>query len=167
MFWSITDDIFEMIFAVILICSVFMGSKRGFLVSIYILIKNILAISLAIGLGGLLGGAFPEGTRDAKGIGLLIVYILAFVGISILLKALNVSDNLKIKEGLNKMLGLCLGAVSALVIIWSLLAILGSLKSIVGVHDVAANCRTNQVIMQVQQYNPLPSMMKGMGYEVL
>ena len=74
---GLEGQILGIVLAAILICSTVMGGKRGLLLGLYGIVKNIVILIIAIGLAPVIAERLPGTMAASKGIGYSIAFIVS------------------------------------------------------------------------------------------
>ena len=139
-------QILEWVLLAIILISALIGSNRGFLLSVFAMVKNLLTIIAA-------AASAPT-----------VVWILVF---GIIARLIRIADNLPIVSTVNRLFGFVFGAVSGLLIVWTILAILGGVQEYSWAVQIVKAARANSVVMWLQSYSPIMIILKMMDFPVI
>lgn len=103
--------------------------------------------------------------REAIGYGIaLVIWILVF---GIIARLIRIADNLPIVSTVNRLLGFVFGAVSGLLVVWTILAILGGVQEYSWAVQIVKAARANSVVMWLQSYSPIMIILQMMDFPVI
>ena len=133
-------QILEWVLLAIILIGALIGSNRGFLLSVFAMVKNLLTIIAAAASAptvvSRLSKSWP--VREAIGYGIaLVIWMLVF------------------------------GAVSGLLVVWTILAILGGVQEYSWAVQIVKAARANSVVMWLQSYSPIMIILKMMDFPVI
>lgn len=160
-------QILEWVLMAVILVSALIGSNRGFLLSVFAMVKNLLTIIAAAASAPTVVSRLPKSwpVREAIGYGIaLVIWILVF---GIIARLIRIADDLPIVSSLNRLLGLVFGAVSGLLIAWTILAILGGVQEYSWAVPIVKAARANSVVMWLQGYSPIMMLLQMMDFPVL
>lgn len=160
-------QILEWVLLVIILVSALIGSNRGFLLSVFAMVKNLLTIIAAAASAPMVVSRLPKAwpVKEAIGYGIaLVVWILVF---GIIARLIRIADDLPIVSTLNRLLGLVFGAVSGLFIVWTILAVLGGVQEYSWAAAIVEAARGNSVVMWLQSYSPIMMILQMMDFPVV
>ena len=151
----------------IILISALIGSNRGFLLSVFSMIKNLLIIIAAAASAPTVVSRLPKSwpVKEAIGYGIaLVVWMLVF---GIIARLIRIADDLPVVSALNHVLGLIFGAVSGLLIVWTILAILGGVQEYSWAVQIVKAAKANSVVMWLQSYSPIMMILQMMDFPVI
>lgn len=160
-------QILEWVLLAVILVSALIGSNRGFLLSVFAMVKNLLTIIAAAASAPTVVSRLPKSwpVREAIGYGIaLVIWMLVF---GIIARLIRIADDLPIVSSLNRLLGLVFGAVSGLLIAWTILAILGGVQEYSWAVPIVKAARANSVVMWLQGYSPIMMLLQMMDFPVL
>ena len=164
---GLEGHILGIVLAAILICSTVMGGKRGLLLGLYGIVKNIVILIIAIGLAPVIAERLPGTMAASKGIGYSIAFIVSVFVFHFIGRLLRVVDDVPVISGINRIGGAVLGLVLGFLIAWSVLAVLGCLQEYTWCQTIVKSARDNTFVMWLQDVSPLPEILKGFGFPVI
>ena len=99
---------------------------------------------------------------------LAIIFISALIGSNRgFLLSVFAMDDLPIVSTVNRLLGFVFGAVSGLLVVWTILAILGGVQEYSWAVQIVKAARANSVVMWLQSYSPIMIILKMMDFPVI
>lgn len=166
-----TDELIGQLLAVflvvILLCCVMVGSNRGLIRGLYGMVKNIVIIAVAIGLAPVIAKRLPETVIAREGIGYAIAFVVCFILFNIIGRLIRIFDDMPVVGTLNRIGGAVFGVIVGFLMVWSILAILGSLQEYAWCKQVIESARQNGVVMWFQRCSPLPPILKMLDFPTL
>ena len=160
-------QILEWVLLAIILISALIGSNRGFLLSVFAMVKNLITVIAAAASAPTVVSRLPKSwpVREAIGYGIaLVIWMLVF---GIIARLIRIADDLPIVSTVNRLLGLIFGAVSGLFIVWTILAILGGVQEYSLAAEIVEATRGNSVVMWLQSYSPIMMILQMMDFPVI
>lgn len=151
----------------IILISALIGSNRGFLLSVFAMVKNLLTIIAAAASAPIVVSRLSKSwpVREAIGYGIaLVIWMLVF---GIIARLIRIADDLPIVSTVNRLLGFVFGVVSGLLVVWTILAILGGVQEYSWAVQIVKAARANSVVMWLQSYSPIMIILKMMDFPVI
>nr|MBP3598927.1 CvpA family protein [Eubacterium sp.] len=161
-------QVLEIIIFAIMICSIMIGANRGMLLGIFAVTQKILVLAITLGAAPVITDVLPESVKVARqGVGYAIALVASWIIIWLLSKLIKVVNDAPVVGGINRFGGALLGAVAGFLMVWCLLALLGTFQEYAICNGIIESARANSRIMWFQNLSPLPYMMDKMGYPVI
>ena len=85
----------------------------------------------------------------------------------IIARLIRIADDLPIVSTVNRLLGFVFGAVSGLLVVWTILAILGGVQEYSWAGQIVKAARAISVVMWLQSYSPIMIILKMMDFPVI
>lgn len=152
---------------VVILCCAAIGSNRGLIYGLYSMIKNILVVIVAIGLAPVIARRLPETMTAREGIGYLIAFVASVFVFNIIGKLIRIFDDIPGVSGLNRLAGAVFGVIIGFFMVWSILAIIGSLQEYTWCKAIVEAARQNGFVMWFQSTSPLPAVLKMLDFPVI
>lgn len=160
-------QVLEILLLALVLCCILVGSNQGLFISLYNMVKNILIVAATIGVSPVITKRLPEDMIAKEGVGALIAFAVSFVILNIIGRLIKVMDDIEIVSGINKLAGAIFGALTGVVIVWTILGILGALQAYDWCEPIVKSARENDVIMWFQGCNPVASIFKNFEFPVI
>ncbi len=152
---------------VVILCCAAIGSNRGLIYGLYSMIKNILVVIVAIGLAPVIAKRLPETVTARDGIGYVIAFVASIIVFNILGRLIRVFNEIPGVSGLNRLAGAVFGVIIGFFMVWSILAILGSLQEYTWCKSIVEAARESSFVMWFQNTSPLPAVLKMLDFPVI
>lgn len=152
---------------VVILCCAAIGSNRGLVLELYCMIKNILVVVVAIGLAPVIARRLPDSVAAKEGVGYAIAFVASIIVFNILGKLIRLFDDIPGVSGLNRLAGAIFGAIVGFFMVWSILAIIGSLQEYTWCKSIVDAARENSFVMWFQSCSPLPPLLKMLDFPVI
>ena len=160
-------QIMEWILLAVILCCALIGSNRGFLLSVFGMIKNLLTIIAAAATAPTIVSRLPKGWPVKEVIGYAIALVIWSLVFYIFARLIRVADDLPLVSTLNRLLGFIFGAVSGLMVVWTILAIFGGVQNYPWATEFVKAARANHVIMSMQEYSPIAMLLQMLDFPIL
>lgn len=152
--------------AVVALC-VWQGAVRGLVLKVYSLVKVILLLVVTMVALPFLLPLFPSGTPGCEGIAFVAAMAVTAVVLHVLESLLKLVDRIPVVGTVNRIGGAGLGFVTGVLAVWVLLLLIGAMQEMEWCRRISEYVRHSEILMQVQQFNPLPFILKNFDFPSL
>lgn len=152
---------------VVILCCAAIGSNRGLIYGLYSMIKNILIVMVAVGLAPVIAKRLPDSVGAKEGVGYAIAFVACIIVFNIFGKLIRVFNEIPGVSGLNRLAGAIFGVIIGFCMVWSILAIIGSLQEYTWCKSIVDAARENSFVMWFQNCSPLPPILKMLDFPVI
>lgn len=154
----------EIVVAGILVLSIWAGIHRGFVRTIYGIIKFALALLLASLLTPLIASCLPETVPMPSAIAYIVSFIIVNILLGVLDYALSLIDHVPVVRQVNKGLGAVAGLIRGLLIVWLGLFLIMMLTEAPWYAQMAGYIKNSPFLSQLYAWDPIPALLKNMGF---
>lgn len=147
----------------IVIISAIAGACRGFVKTVYQLVKLIIAIALSIALAPIIAALIPKSVTFRAGIAVVLIFVVVSIILSLIGSLLSIVDHIPLVKHINRLLGGIFGFVLGLVFVCILLTIIGMFSKEGLGYELAVLIRKSQVLMWLYQNNPITQFVTHMN----
>lgn len=152
--------------AVVLLCMA-EGASRGLVMKVYSLVRIILLLVVTIILTPLILPLFPTGYQGREGLSFFAALVITAIALHILADILKIVDHIPVVSTVNKLGGAVLGAVIGVLLVWVILLLIGAMQDVSWCQRASGAVRQSRLLMQLQQFNPLPKILENFGFSIL
>lgn len=157
----------ELIALAIILLSVFEGAARGLVLKVYSIVRFVLILVVTMILVPLILPMIPPTMAAREGIAFIVALIVAGVALSVVASLLKIIDHIPVVSTVNKIGGALVGLAMGLILVWVALLVIGAFQGEPWCQTVAGYVRQSPVLMMIQNFNPLPAILKNFNFPVI
>lgn len=151
----------------VILLSTLQGASKGLVRKVYSLVRLLLLLVVTLVLTQLILPVMPSDLQAREGIALLVALIATAIILNVVEHVLKIIDHIPVVSTVNKLGGAVLGFVIGVLLVWIILLLMGAMQEAEWCRRASEIVRQSPVLMQIQQFNPLPIIMENFDFPVL
>ena len=150
----------ELIAAGIFLVCILDGVHKGLLLKVFSLLRMVVVLVLTMILVPVLKPLFAANSEVQSGAAYVIALLVAVIAVGIVVRVLKLVDHIPVLKTVNRLGGAVFGACIGIVLIWVLLAVIGSVSGCSVVQGNFECVRQSEILRTIQKFDPMSYVLK-------